>query len=239
MEAFLVDSSVRRAGTAGCQVPDLTGPLGFGAIFSPHMVVLTWDRDRGWHDGRVCRRAPLPVDPAASVYHYGQAIFEGLKAYRQPGGGVALFRPYENAARLNRSAHRIAMPPLPEDLFVEAIETIVDVERDWVPEGIGRSLYLRPFMIATEPTLGVRPANQYLFTIIASPVDGFFAATTPSPCGCQRITYGQPRAAPVRRSSLGITRVACSRNSRRPSTAAAKSSGWTPLSTATSRRWAR
>ncbi|PZS33168.1 MAG: branched chain amino acid aminotransferase, partial [Pseudonocardiales bacterium] len=104
-------------------------------------------------------------------------IFEGLKAYRQPDGGIAIFRPYENARRFNRSASRIAMPALPEDVFVEAIETLVSIDHAWVPDGIGRSLYVRPFMIATEPTVAVRPANTYLFAVILSPVDGLFSTT--------------------------------------------------------------
>lgn len=175
MGAFAVDG-VRPPSTGAGLPPDST-PLGFGRLFSDHMAVLEWDNARGWHGGRICAQAPFPIHPAASVFHYGQAIFEGLKAYRQPDGGVAVFRPYENARRFRRSATRIAMPVLPEELFVEAVETLVGIDQAWVPAGIGRSLYLRPFMVATEPTLGVRPADRYLFSVIASPVDGFFSAT--------------------------------------------------------------
>lgn len=157
--------------------PDLFGePLGFGRVFTDHMALLDWDTARGWHDGRICARAPVAFDLAASVFHYGQAIFEGLKAYRHPGGGIAVFRPQENARRFNISAHRIAMPELPEEVFIEAIEALLGIDHAWVPEGGGRSLYLRPFMIATEPTISVRPASTYLFSVIASPVESFFAA---------------------------------------------------------------
>ena len=140
---------------------------GFGRVFSDHMVTIRYHESKGWYDARVEARAPIPMDPAAAVLHYAQEVFEGLKAYRLPDGGMALFRPHENAKRLNLSASRMAMPELPEALFIEALETLVSLEKDWTPDGEG-SLYLRPFMIATEAFLGVRPANEYLFCIIAS-----------------------------------------------------------------------
>lgn len=156
--------------------PDLDRALGFGAIFTDHMVVASWEASRGWHDARVAPHAPLPMMPGAAVFHYGQAGFEGLKAFRQPSGSTAIFRPFANAERFRRTSRRLAMPELPEEMFVEALETLVSVDHVWVPSGVGRSLYLRPFMIATEATLGVRPANNYLFAVIACPVDGFFSA---------------------------------------------------------------
>lgn len=145
---------------------------GFGKVFSDHMVTITWSVERGWHDGAVKARAPFAIDPAAAVLHYAQEIFEGMKAYRTKDG-LALFRPEENARRLNLSAERMAMPPIPEDLFIEAVETLVRIDADWVPEGDG-SLYLRPFMFASEAFLGVRPASEYIFCVIASPVGAYF-----------------------------------------------------------------
>ena len=148
---------------------------GFGRVHTDHMVTVRWTEDRGWHDARLAGYAPLQLDPSAMVLHYGQAIFEGLKAYRQPDGGVAVFRPQENAARFARSAARLAMPELPEELFVEAVDALVRADRDWVPTADGQSLYLRPFMIATEAHVGMRPAAEYLFLLIAFPVTPFFS----------------------------------------------------------------
>src|SRR5580700_7578356 len=148
---------------------------GFGSVFTDHMATIRWSEDAGWHDARVEPYGPITLDPAAQVFHYGQEIFEGLKAYTQADGSVAAFRPQANAARLNRSAVRLAMPELPESLFVRAIELLVAQDRPWVPTADGHSLYLRPFMIATQIGLGVnRPASSYLFTLIASPVAGYF-----------------------------------------------------------------
>ena len=146
---------------------------GFGRVFTDHMVTVRWTSELGWHDGQVSARAPLSLDPAAAVLHYAQEIFEGMKAYRLADGGVGLFRPAENAARFARSAERMAMPPAPEALFLEAVEALVQADADWIPSGEG-SLYLRPFMFASEAFLGVRPANEYLFCVIASPVGAYF-----------------------------------------------------------------
>ena len=138
---------------------------GFGTNFSDHMVSIDWSEDRGWHNATLGPRGPIALDPAAAVLHYAQEIFEGLKAYKQSDatgvdGGIALFRPEANAARFNASARRLAMPELPEALFVESVRQLVLADRDWLPGGDGASLYLRPFMIATEAFLGVRPAKQ-------------------------------------------------------------------------------
>ena len=132
---------------------------GFGKIFSDHMVSIDWTEGRGWHDATIGPRQPITLDPASAVLHYAQEIFEGLKAYRQADGGMALFRPEANAARFNHSADRLAMPELPEELFVEAIRQLVLADRDWFPTVEGGSLYLRPFMFATEAFLGVRPGQ--------------------------------------------------------------------------------
>jgi branched-chain amino acid aminotransferase len=153
---------------------------GFGTNFTDHMVTIEWSEGKGWHDAVIGPRGPIPLDPAASVLHYAQEIFEGLKAYKQADGSIALFRPEANAARFNQSAQRLAMPTIPEDLFVEAIEQIVLADRDWIPGQDGASLYLRPFMIATEAFLGVRPAKQYKFIVIASPAGNYFKSGAPA-----------------------------------------------------------
>jgi branched-chain amino acid aminotransferase len=147
----------------------------FGTVFTDHMVVLDYDADRGgWHRASVEPRAPIALDPAASVLHYAQEIFEGMKAYRHPDGSIALFRPGENARRFNHSARRMAMPELPEELFLESLRQLLAVDADWVPHGEGASLYLRPFMFASEAFLGVRPARQFKFMVIASPAGAYF-----------------------------------------------------------------
>lgn len=148
---------------------------GFGTLFSDHMVTIEYDEEKGgWHNATVGPRGPLSLDPSAAVLHYAQEIFEGMKAYRQEDGGIALFRPEANARRFNQSADRLAMPNLPEDVFVDAVKKLVEIDRDWFPSVEGGSLYLRPFMIATEAFLGVRPAKQYKFLVIASPAGNYF-----------------------------------------------------------------
>ncbi|UCM90672.1 branched-chain amino acid aminotransferase [Streptomyces marincola] len=148
---------------------------GFGRYFTDHMVTIRWTEGRGWHDARLQPYAPVPMDPATMVLHYGQEIFEGLKAYRQPDGSVAVFRPEANGRRFQLSARRLAMPELPVDTFVEAIDLLVAQDEAWVPTEGEQSLYLRPFMFATEVGLGInRPANEYLFMIIASPAGAYF-----------------------------------------------------------------
>jgi branched-chain amino acid aminotransferase len=138
------------------------------------MVRVDWDVTNGWHDARVIPYGPLALDPATNVLHYGQAIFEGMKAYRHPDGGIYTFRPYENAKRFQRSAARMAMPELPEETFVDGLKKFMALDSAWVPSKEEQSLYLRPFMISTEVGLGVRPANSYAFLLIASPVGAYF-----------------------------------------------------------------
>jgi branched-chain amino acid aminotransferase len=171
------DFEIRASGTAvpAAQRAQMLAAPGFGSVFTDHMATIGWTEDRGWHDPRIEPYGPITLDPAAAVFHYGQEIFEGLKAYWQADGSVAAFRPQANAARFNRSAVRLAMPELPESLFVRAIELLVTQDRPWVPAAAGHSLYLRPFMIATQTGLGVsKPSSSYLFTLIASPVSGYF-----------------------------------------------------------------
>ena len=147
---------------------------GFGRVFTDHMVVIRYAEGRGWYDPRVQARAPLQIDPAAAVLHYAQEIFEGLKAYRTNSGGAAMFRPDANARRFRDSAERMAMAPLPEPLFIQSVKQLVLADRDWIPTIAGGSLYLRPFMIASEVFLGVKPSAEYLFMVIASPVGSYF-----------------------------------------------------------------
>ncbi|WP_435208442.1 branched-chain amino acid aminotransferase [Streptomyces sp. bgisy034] len=171
--------------------------LVFGQVFTDHMVTLRWSAERGWHDGRLEPYQALTLDPASSIFHYGQEIFEGMKAYRQENGAIALFRPEANAARFNLSAQRLAMPELPVDTFVHALELLVAHDHGWVPDGEGNSLYLRPFMIATQPALGFTlPSNSYLFCVIASPVPAYFSGTTRLPALTVWLSEDYTRAAP-------------------------------------------
>lgn len=148
---------------------------GFGTNFTDHMVTATWTPD-GWHDAALRPYAPLALDPATAVFHYAQAIFEGLKAYRHADGSIWTFRPEANGERMNRSARRMALPPLPGGSFVEAVDLLVRADADWVPSGGETSLYLRPFMFASEVFLGVRPAHQVTFCVIASPAGAYFSS---------------------------------------------------------------
>jgi branched-chain amino acid aminotransferase len=148
---------------------------GFGQTFTDHMVSVDFTEGRGWHDARLEPYGPLVLDPATSVFHYGQELFEGLKAYPQTNGSIVTFRPFANAARFNTSAARMAMPALPEEVFVESLELLVRTDREWVPTTEGHSLYLRPFMIATQVGLGVNyPSKTYRYMAIASPAASYF-----------------------------------------------------------------
>lgn len=147
---------------------------GFGRIFSEHMVTVRYTEGTGWHDGELVPYAPLTLDPATMVLHYGQAIFEGLKAYRHGDGTVWTFRADQNATRFARSAARLAMPELPAELFLASVAALVTQDCDWVPSAVGESLYLRPTMISTEVGLGVRPAKEYLYYLLASVAGAYF-----------------------------------------------------------------
>lgn len=149
--------------------------LGFGKIFSDHMFLMEYGQERGWQNARIVPYGPLTLDPAAMALHYGQEIFEGLKAYRGPGGAVCLFRPLMNFERMNRSAARLCMPEIPPDDQLQAVSALLRADRDWIPSSRGTSLYIRPFMIATEAGLGVRPAAEYLYLIITGPVGNYYS----------------------------------------------------------------
>lgn len=148
--------------------------LVFGKIFTDHMFIMDYDEGQGWHDGRIVPYAPLELDPASIVFHYGQEMFEGLKAYKTKDGRVQLFRPDMNAKRTNNTNDRMCMPHIDEELYVDAVKAIVYVDRDWIPNKENTALYIRPFMIATEPKLGVSVSNQYKFIIILSPVGPYY-----------------------------------------------------------------
>ncbi len=153
---------------------------GFGRVFTDHMVTIRYSDAKGWHDAKVGPRAPLTLDPATAVLHYAQEIFEGLKAYRLADGTMALFRPEQNARRFQRSAKRLAMPELPEEMFLQACRQLVQVDKDWFPPIDGGSIYLRPFMIASEVFLGVKPSAEYLFMVIASSAGNYFKSGAPA-----------------------------------------------------------
>jgi branched-chain amino acid aminotransferase len=153
---------------------ELLANPGFGRIFTEHMIRIRWDAKRGWHDAELTAYAPLTLDPGTAVLHYAQAVFEGLKAFRQPDGGVAAFRPDAHAARFRNSARRLALPELPESVFLEAIDLLLETDGDWVPSAADHSLYLRPLMYATEVSLSVHPSSEVTFLLIASPSGSYF-----------------------------------------------------------------
>ncbi|MBQ3054441.1 MAG: branched-chain amino acid aminotransferase [Clostridia bacterium] len=150
--------------------------LGFGKIFTDHMFVMDYTEGKGWHDARIVPFANIELSPACMVFHYGQEMFEGLKAYRGENGSARLFRPDMNAKRTNATNERLCIPNLPEEYFVEAVKAIVDVDRDWIPNEPGTSLYIRPFIIATDDFLGVAPSKTYKFIIILSPSGAYYAS---------------------------------------------------------------
>lgn len=148
--------------------------LGFGNYYTDHMFIMNYDEGEGWHDPRIVPYAPFELDPAAMVLHYAQEVFEGLKAYRSPNGEILLFRPDKNMERLNRSNDRLCIPQIDEAFAVEAIKTLVRVDEDWIPHAEGTSLYIRPFIFATDAHVGVHPAHHLIFSIILSPVGAYY-----------------------------------------------------------------
>ncbi|GAB2699729.1 branched-chain amino acid aminotransferase [Microbacterium marinum] len=161
------------AATPAAREEILANP-GFGTNFTDHMVDICWSQKGGWHRPRVQPYGPISLSPAAAVLHYGQEIFEGIKAYRHADGSIHTFRPEENARRLQRSARRMALPELPVEHFLQSLRELVAVDGDWVPAGADQSLYLRPFMFAKEAFLGVRPAEKVAYYVIASPAGAYF-----------------------------------------------------------------
>lgn len=149
--------------------------LVFGKTYTDHMFIMDYDAGQGWHDPRVIPYQNISLDPAAKVFHYGQTIFEGLKAYRTDDNRIVLFRPDQNWQRLNRSNERLSIPAIDPEVAGEALRTLIDVDREWVPSEPGTSLYIRPYVIATEPALGVSPSLKYMFMIILSPVGAYYS----------------------------------------------------------------
>jgi branched-chain amino acid aminotransferase len=174
--ALQFTQNLTAAPTSAQRRAEILANPGFGKHFTDHMVTATWTPDAGWHHGRIEPYGPIALDPAAAVLHYAQEIFEGLKAYRHADGTVWAFRPEANGERFARSATRLALPRLPVDDFLASIDLLVRTEIDWVPGSGEESLYLRPFMFATEPFLGVRPANEVKYVLIACPVGSYFAS---------------------------------------------------------------
>lgn len=156
------------------QKPQKGEKLGFGKVFTDHMFVMNYTEGKGWHDARIVPYGNISISPSAMVFHYGQEMFEGMKAYRDKNDNVYLFRPDMNAKRTNSTNERLCIPEIPEDMFVEAVKAVVDVDRDWVPTDEGTSLYIRPFIIATDEFLGVAPSKTYLFMIILSPSGAYY-----------------------------------------------------------------
>ena len=150
---------------------------GFGKHYTDNMVIANWSEADGWSDATLQAYGPITLDPATAVFHYGQEIFEGMKAYTQPDGSISLFRPEANAARFARSAARLALPEMPIDFFVDTVKELVKQDRKWTPTQVGESLYIRPFMIATEVGLGVRPSNKAMYFLIATPASAYFNAS--------------------------------------------------------------
>lgn len=151
-----------------------TGKLGFGHIFTDHMFIMDYKTGEGWHNARIVPYQPIVLDPSALVFHYAQECFEGLKAYRTPDGSVQLFRPDKNGERLKSTHDRLCIPEIPVEDFVQAVKALVSVEKDWVPSEPDTSLYIRPFTIATEPVLGVKASDEYMFIIICSPSGAYY-----------------------------------------------------------------
>lgn len=148
--------------------------LGFGQLFTDHMFIMDYEEGKGWYDPRIIPYGPLELDPSIMILHYGQATFEGLKAYKTADKQILLFRPYANMERMNISNERLCIPALDVDFAVSAIKKLVEVDQDWIPEAEGTSLYIRPFVISTEPHLGVHPAKTYKFIVILSPVGAYY-----------------------------------------------------------------
>jgi len=165
---------IRIEKTAYPKMKPASDSLGFGNLFSDHMFILDYTEGKGWHDARIVPYGPLPYEPSMMTFHYGQSIFEGLKAYRAADGDIVLFRPDQNMKRLNESCDRLCIPRIDEAFCLEAMRTLVELDKDWIPAAKDTSLYVRPFVIATDPYLGVRPSDTYQFIIITGPVGAYY-----------------------------------------------------------------
>lgn len=170
----MLDIRIERTQTPK-EKPTDESKLGFGHIFTDHMFVMNYDTGEGWHDARIVPYDDITLSPAAMCLHYGQEIFEGLKAYRTADGDIQLFRPDENYKRMNNSARRMVIPEIDEEFMIEATKKLISIEKDWVPHTDGAALYIRPFIFATDPYVGVRPADHYLFMIILSPSGAYYS----------------------------------------------------------------
>ncbi len=192
----------RRLTTSPKVLPDVS-QLGFGQHFSDHWFYSKYTKGKGWHESAIAPYGPIPLDPAASVLHYGQALFEGMKAFVQPNGKISLFRPDFNIRRMQMGAERLCLEPPPADLFIEGLEELIAVETRWVPKEDNCALYIRPTLIGTEPFLGVRPSREVLFYIILSPVGTYYSkGTAPVRIWVEDVAL---RAAP---GGLGATKAA-------------------------------
>lgn len=169
----MYDVKVERT-SAPKQKPQDESKLGFGTIFTDHMLIIEYDEGQGWHDARIVPYGPIAMDPAAMCLHYGQEIFEGMKAYRGDDGSVYLFRPQENFKRLNSSCERMCIPQMDEKLLLESLKMLVELDSDWIPAAKDSSLYIRPFIIATEPKLGVKSSDSYLYMVLLSPSGPYY-----------------------------------------------------------------
>lgn len=204
--------------------PNWDQSLGFGKYFTDHMFTMDWTDEKGWHNAKIEPYAPIQIDPATMVLHYAQETFEGLKAYKTKDERILLFRPEMNARRMANSNRRLCMAEIPEDMFVEAIEKIVSYEQDWIPTAEGTSLYIRPFVFASETAVGVHPSSSYKFMIILSPVGAYYpegvnpvkifvedeyVRATPGGTGFTKCggNYAASIAAQVKAEKLGYTQV--------------------------------
>lgn len=169
-----LDVTVEKVSAEKMKVKPAHDKLRFGRDFTDHMFMMTWTREEGWHDAKICPYHDFTLDPAAMVFHYGQAIFEGMKGYKGKDGQAYMFRPTDNLERMNQSALRLCMPRIPVDLVLKSLKALLYIEKGWIPEAEGSSLYIRPTMIAVEPGLGVRPSDKYYFYIIMCPVGAYY-----------------------------------------------------------------
>lgn len=210
--------------TSPKEKPADSSKLGFGNIFTDHMFLMNYDEGQGWHSPRIVPYGPISLDPAAMCLHYGQEVFEGMKAYRTPEGRVVLFRPDRNMARLNVSNDRLCIPAIDESFAVEAVKKLVSLDKDWIPSGKDTSLYIRPFIIAVDPHVGVHPAHHLLFIIILSPVGPYY------PEGLDPVKiYVERQYVRAVRGGMGFTKTAGNYAASLKAQAVAEEKGYTQV----------